>query len=94
MTDYPVDVISMDEAGMLVDAVVNHQCPLAGKDKSTVGKWILRVRFVGCGPDEVSGCRLPRPTRSSRSTSTLTSILSQAWLKKGSVMDHDWQLAS
>ena len=47
LTDDPVDVISMDEAEMLVDAVVDHQCP--GKDKS---KWTFRVRFVGCGPDE------------------------------------------
>ena len=49
LTDDPVDVISMDEAEMLVDAVVDHQCP--GKDKP---KWTFRVRFVarGCGPDE------------------------------------------
>jgi hypothetical protein len=47
LTDDPVDVISMDEAEMLVDAVVDHQCP--GKDES---KWTFRVRFVGCGPDE------------------------------------------
>ncbi len=31
LTDDPVDVISMDEAEMLVEAVVDHQCP--GKDK-------------------------------------------------------------
>jgi hypothetical protein len=27
LTDDPVDVISMDEAEMLVEAVVDHQCP-------------------------------------------------------------------
>ncbi len=43
----PVDVISMDEAEMLVEAAVDHQCP--GEEKS---KWTFRVRFVGCGPDE------------------------------------------
>jgi hypothetical protein len=47
LTDDPVDVISMDEAEMLVEVVVDHQCP--GKEKS---KWTFRVRFVGCGPDE------------------------------------------
>ncbi len=36
LTDDPVDVISMDEAEMLVDAVVDHQCPgkKIFKDKS------------------------------------------------------------
>ena len=32
---------------MLVESVIDHQCP--GKDR---GKWTFRVRFVGCAPDE------------------------------------------
>jgi hypothetical protein len=47
LTDDPVDTISMDEAEMLVESVIDHQCP--GKDRS---KWTFRVRFVGCAPDE------------------------------------------
>jgi hypothetical protein len=47
LPDDPVDTISMDEAEMLVESVIDHQCP--AKDRS---KWTFRVRFVGCAPDE------------------------------------------
>ncbi len=60
LADDPVDVISMDDAKMLVDAAVDHECP--GKDKpESKSRWtfrvVHRVRFVGCGPDE--DVRLP-----------------------------------
>jgi hypothetical protein len=59
LTDDPVDTISMDEAEVLVEFVIDHQCP--GKDRS---KWTFGCGLLAVLRTRMSGCLLLKPTDS------------------------------